>query len=196
MCALIFNIKWIDIVIMFWILDKIITTYYYWVTNYLSLRDDIVNTWNIKCIGLKQAFNNTNTYYEHTANELIDVMNYRDKVILLFKGINLNVNSEIDEDFKKIKFKILQIFYNEYINFWNKYYIEFQMMKGVMWKYYESYNDEDFILKYLHIYIIGSEMDSESFEKKQLLVENILLFHYFPIILELRKFISWLLSQI
>lgn len=39
------------------------------------------------------------------------------------------------------------------------------MMKNAAWEYYDSSNDEEFILRYLNNYIVGLGMDKEGFKK-------------------------------
>ena len=168
--ALLFNIKWINIVILLWILDTIFTSYYYWISNYLNLTSGIKTNWNVKCTELRHAFNSINLNYYRVANSLIELTEYRNKVILLFKGIWI----EKKDGNINLSFSLFKNFYIMYIKeYWNEYFLKFLLMKNVMWFYYNTHNDEDFILKYIHTYIIGSEISNEKWEEKQLLVISI-----------------------
>jgi len=163
---LLFNIKWINIIILIWILDIIITAYFYWIYNFYDFIKDIKFSWKRASKILRISFFTASLNYDKIANELIHIKDYRYKVILLFKGILYNVNNEYSEIFINLKFNLFKKIYNFFINeFWNNYYIEYKLMQNIMWIYYDFNNDEEFILYYIHNYIIGYSMDNDSFEE-------------------------------
>lgn len=168
--ALLFNIRFIDIIILLWIFDTIFTTYYIWIQNYFTA--DRTKDWSLKVIVLRQSFNIIKLNYVRLANSMRILIEFRKQTILFFKNLNYEFNDQINFFKKYTLFSNFYIYFFE--KFWKDKFSKFLEMKTVMWFFYQQCkSDEDFILKYIHIYIIGSEMDNESFINKQLLIQNI-----------------------
>jgi len=168
--ALLFNIRFIDIIILLWIFDTIFTTYYIWIQNYFTA--DRTKDWSLKVIVLRQSFNTIKLNYVKLANSMRILIEFRKQTILFFKNLNYEFNDQINFFKKYTLFSNFYIYFFE--KFWKDKFSKFLEMKTVMWFFYQQCkSDEDFILKYIHIYIIGSEMDNDSFINKQLLIQNI-----------------------
>ena len=61
---LLFNIKWINIIICIWIFDTIFTTYYYWFKSWKNIKVNSIFNWQQSCIALRLAFNNNGMSYK------------------------------------------------------------------------------------------------------------------------------------
>jgi hypothetical protein len=164
--VLLLEIKWINVIIFIWILDQLVLTYYHWIKSFFNIKVDSITNWRQSCIALRLAFNNCGMSYNTLARNLKQMNEYRYKVIFLFRGLVYDNNGKINKEFADARFKIMFDIYGAYTYyFWNNYYIKYQKMKNAAWEYYDSHNDEEFILRYLNNYIIGFGMNKESFKK-------------------------------
>lgn len=130
---LLLDIKRIDFIILIWILDTIITLYYYWVINFLKFKSFKWNDWKENNYLLYTAFFNTGGDYNDLANHLIYLEDERTKIILFLK------DSNFIKDEKTL-----------YKKFWNKYYIKFQQNKQILFDFYSFDNEEEFFLSFFN----------------------------------------------
>lgn len=156
--ALLFNISWINIIISIWILDSILTTYFYWFDNWNRRNRELTENWKLKSTALRIAYNQIALNYQKMNTELISIANYRITVILLFKG--LLDEEKYKEQFINCRFRLFNDFHLFYVNkFWINYYIDFCVMKNLMWFWTSIDSDELFILMYINNYIIDNEFE-------------------------------------
>jgi len=141
---LLLDIERIDILIAAWVIDTVIIKIYYeWWKQWKELNELKKIDWRIYSINLREAFDQVRMNYNEYFNSLIsDEGSLRNKVLLIYKGLKKE-----EEELCKIEFieKIIE----KYNNWWNNYYIEWALNMNRGFYYYDSRNDEEFILNSL-----------------------------------------------
>lgn len=147
---LLFNVNRIDLIILFWIIDKFIFVYYQWFVNFIKLKKGSILNFDENCVNIKTSYNMTQFNYNNLVNYVNNKISFlRKNTILLFKGLNL-------DDFT---FNLIRDYEKQFLTKWNNEYVKFEHYQVIINDYNDCDNDSQFIVRYIST--ISSSFDKQ-----------------------------------
>jgi hypothetical protein len=172
---LLLNVKRIDIIIIIWIVDTVITFYYSWWKEFKDLKEGENINLRVYSILLMLAFKSTGMTYNELLNSIIlDVNMLRNYTILFFKGLSLDEIENLKFDW----YKNLENYY--YKNYWVNYYISWLTDRENIFYYYSSVNEEHFKLWFLYI-LFEEELENNKLKFLNKVKVNELVYNTFDV---------------
>jgi len=156
-CVLLLDIERIDFIIFAWIIDVVVIKIYYeWLKEWKQMYTFNEFDLRITCMNMQSSFYQVRMNYNEYCNSLIsDISPLRRRVLLVYKGLT-------KEEINLCKISLFEKFIEIYNNWWNDYYSQFLLSNSNSFDYYDSKNDEQFILVILNkvIEIFGDNKDN------------------------------------